>query len=522
LKEILPHLFLCAWLIGCSRAPDDGSTLLLALETSPNKLDPAFVIDVAEGQICSMIFQGLVRFAPSGDLLPDAASTWDVLDGGRRYVFHLDTRMRFSNGRPVRSSDVVYSFERVLSAESRSPRQWVLERVSGGKAYAEGRETSISGLATPDDSTVIIELDKSFRPFIRLLAMPAARIVPREAVEAAGEGFSVAPIGSGAWVLERWERGDYLSFIPNAYHPGASRTLGDIRIRIIPEAFTRIAEFEAGKLDVLEIPLAEIDRFLRDDRWRSRVQSRPDLRVVYIGLNNRKGPLRDVRVRKALNIAVDVDRIIHVLTAGRGIRAGGAIAPTLDGYRGRPSYPYDTGAAMRLLREAGFGDGFTMEIWQRESPEGNRLVEAVQGYLREIGVEVRIVKREWSAFKEAVNQGRVDAYFLDWYADYPDAENFLYPLFHSANAGGGGNRAFIADDRIDRLIEEAQETMDESACFDLYARIDSLVYDRAPWIYLYFPTSFVVVSSRVEGYHFPVLYLGEDYSTVRKMSNRRS
>jgi peptide/nickel transport system substrate-binding protein/oligopeptide transport system substrate-binding protein len=211
---------------------------------------------------------------------------------------------------------------------------------------------------------------------------------------------------------------------------------------------------------------------------------------------------------------VDVDRIIGVLAAGRAVRATGAIPPGLAGHARRPAYRFDPGGARRLLRDAGYPDGFDMEIWQRDSPEGNRVVEAVQGYLLEVGVRVRIVKREWSAFKEAVSQGRVDAFFLDWYGDYPDGENFLYPLFHSANAGGGGNRSFFSDPDVDRLIEQSQRALEGAAAERIYAAVDSLVYDRAPWIYLYFPTSFVVVSPRVRGYTFPVVYLGEDFSTA--------
>jgi peptide/nickel transport system substrate-binding protein/oligopeptide transport system substrate-binding protein len=157
-----------------------------------------------------------------------------------------------------------------------------------------------------------------------------------------------------------------------------------------------------------------------------------------------------------------------------------------------------------------------MEIWQRDSPEGNRVVEAVQGYLLEVGVRVRIVKREWSAFKEAVSRGRVDAFFLDWYGDYPDAENFLYPLFHSSNAGGGGNRSFYRSAVVDSLIENSQATPEDRSCAGLYAAIDRIIFDDAPWIFLYFPTSFVIVSPDVRGYTFPVVYLGEDFSTVSK------
>jgi peptide/nickel transport system substrate-binding protein/oligopeptide transport system substrate-binding protein len=515
LKRLIACLLVVACAIGCAQSPSNDDTLDLALETSPNKLDPALVIDVAEGQICSMVFQGLVRFTPSGDLVPDAALSWELGGGGRRYVFRIDPEARFSNGRPLVASDVVWSFERVLAPQSRSPRQWVLDRIAGSQEFSSGRAETIAGLRAPDDATVVIELEEPFRPFIQLLAMPAACIVPKEEL-GDEDRFATQPTGSGRWVLTQWERGDFLLLEPNPHCPGERPRLGRVRFRILPEAFTRIAEFESGALDMLKIPLAELSRFLGDRSLGDRIQSRPELRVLYIGLNTRRGPMQDQRVRKALNMAVDVDRLIDVLTDGRAIRAAGAVPPSLGGFEERSAYPYDPAGARRLIAEAGYPDGFALEIWQRESPEGNRLVEAIQGYLGAVGVKVRIVKREWSAFKEAVSQGRVDAFFLDWYADYPDAENFLFPLFHSANAGGGGNRAFFDDPRIDELIEQAQRVQDAREGERLYAMIDGMVYDAAPWIYLYFPTTFVVVSPRVNGYVFPVLYLGEDLSTAYK------
>jgi peptide/nickel transport system substrate-binding protein/oligopeptide transport system substrate-binding protein len=521
-----------ASLAGCSKHPLEGDILYLVLETSPNKLDPAMVIDVAEGQVCSMIYQTLVRFSPGGVIIPDAAKSWKISEDGTRYIFCLDARARFSNGKPVAASDVTTSFERVLAPSSGSPRKWVLERIKGAADYANDETATIAGLSSPNDSTVVIELEKSFKPFLQLLAMPAAAIVPAAAATqteisgetgaAAGGSVDRLPIGSGRWVLARWARGDFLELVPNPYHPAGPPQIAAVRFRIIPEAFTRIAEFEAGTLDVLKIPHAEVDRFLRTESLRDRIQSQSELRVTYVGLNNTRAPLDDVRVRQALNMAVDVERIVDVLSSGHAARAAGAVPPSLPGYAERPPYGYDPVAARDLLREAGYPDGFDLEIWQRDSPEGNRVVEAIQGYLMELGVRVRVVKREWSAFKEAVSQGRVDAFFLDWYADYPDAENFLYPLFHSENAGGGGNRAFFNDARIDSLIETAQRTLEPSRCHALYAAIDQQVHDQAPWIYLYFPTSFVVVSSRVQGYTFPVLYLGEDYSqvSITRDSNR--
>jgi peptide/nickel transport system substrate-binding protein/oligopeptide transport system substrate-binding protein len=482
---------LAAASLGCAGDPGASDTLQLALKTSPNQLDPALVVDVAEGEICAQLFQGLVRFGTDGDIVPDLAKSWEI--DGARYLFHLDRRMRFADGRPVDASDVVFSFERVLRPDSRSSRQWVLERIRGARAFTAGEGQSIAGLSATDDSTLIVELDAPFGPFLSLLALPAAMVVPREALtaapvgaNAAGSGFRTfegLPVGSGRWRLSQWERGDYLLLAPNPHHPVRAQGIDGIRFRIIPEAFTRVAEFESGALDILEIPPAELDRFRGDAGYGERVQRRAELRVYYIGLNNTRPPLDDPRVRRALNHAVDVDRLIEVLTSGTGIRSTGAIPPGLPGYRRRDGYGYDPGLARRLLSQAGYGEGFQMEIWQRESPEGNRILEAVQGYLSGVGVEVRLVRREWSAFKEAVSAGRVDAFFLDWVADYPDSENFIYPLFHSSNAGGGGNRSFFADATVDRLIDEASRTVGETG--ELYAAIDETVYAQAPWIYLY-------------------------------------
>jgi ABC-type transport system substrate-binding protein len=211
-----------------------------------------------------------------------------------------------------------------------------------------------------------------------------------------------------------------------------------------------------------------------------------------------------------------VDALIRVLAAGEAVVAHGSVPPGLPGYRDRPGYEYDPARSRRLLAEAGHGDGLSLEIWQRESAEGNRVLEAVQGYLLQAGVNATLVRREWSAFKEAVSAGKVDAFLLDWVADYPDAENFLFPLYHSSNQGGGGNRAFFSDPEVDRLLVEASRTVGASERADRYARVDSLVYAQAPWIYLYFPTSFHIVSPRVTGYRLPAVYLGNDFSAVEK------
>ena len=507
--HLLAGLAVFAFVTGCARRENHSPMLELALENAPNRLDPAFVVDATEGEICSLIFDGLVGFAPDGSMVPCLAKSWTVSVDGTHYQFHLDTRAMFSNGKPVHASDVVASFRRVLDPATASPRAWVLSRIRGAADFQGGKSTAIDGLTATDDSTLAIELEAPFAPFLSLLALPAARVIDT------GTPGGDVPTGSGAWQLSEWVRSDRLTLTPNPHRAHIPDGVTGIRYRIIPEPFTRIAEFESGTIDVLEIPDAEVARFRSDKKYADHVLKRPELRVFYVGINNTK--FTDVRVRRALNHAVNVPALVRVLASGEAVPAHGSVPPALPGYRERPGYEYDPAKARALLAEAGYPNGLSLEIWQRESAEGNRVLEAVQGYLLAAGVHATLVRREWSAFKEAVNAGRVDAFFLDWIADYPEAENFLFPLFDTANQGGGGNRSRFSDPDVDRRLDATSRMIDPAQRDRAYAEIDSLVYAQAPWIYLYFPTSFHVISPHVTGYKLPSVYLGNDFSAVRKM-----
>ena len=272
------------------------------------------------------------------------------------------------------------------------------------------------------------------------------------------------------------------------------------------------AEFETGNLDLLEVPAQELHL------WRSagaRLFSREELRIVYIGFNNDKPPFDDPRVRRALCMAVDIEAIIAHVLFGAAARADAIVPAALRG--GPPlgaAQRYDPLAAAALLAEAGYPGGFEMEIWQRENPEAGRVLESVQGCLASIGVRARIVTREWSAFKQAVDRGTPDAFYLDWFADYPDAENFLVPLFHSSNRGGGGNRARYADERVDSLLDAAALLADPGARWALFAEAERIIMDDAPWIRLWFPVRYEVVSERLAGYRMPVIFNGQRFTEV--------
>ncbi|RKZ08601.1 hypothetical protein DRQ05_01175 [bacterium] len=500
-------------LLSCSQNSDRGD-LMLAFQTEPTTLDPAFAVDYSSGLVASLIHSNLVCFDVDGRIRADAAGSWDVLNSGREYVFHLK-HGRFSSGSRVKAEDVAFSFERLLSPDVHSPRWWILKDVTGAEDFHSGQKSTVDGIEVIDDSTLSITLERPVAYFLDLIAMPSCGIVSKDAVEKEGSAYGRRPIGSGPWALYSWKEGDLLRLVRNPYYGGygvAKQSVGGITFRILPESMTRVAEFEVGNLDVLEVPRAELNRWKSS---RAKVLSREELRIVYIGLNNRRPPFNDVRVRRALNMAVDVQSIIEHVLFGAAVKADGIVPPGLrDGMQPVDGYRYDPEEARLLLGEAGYEDGFEMENWQRENPEGGRILESIQGYLARVGVKVRIVTREWGAFKEAVDKGTPDAFYLDWFADYPDAENFLFPLFHSANIGGKGNRAAYRNSVVDSLLDEASMTCNAARRSVLYLEAERIIYDEAPWIFLWFPVKYEVVSKRLEGYRIPLIFNGQRFLDV--------
>jgi peptide/nickel transport system substrate-binding protein/oligopeptide transport system substrate-binding protein len=403
-------------------------------------------------------------------------------------------------------------FRRLLDPASPSPRRWVLERLRGAAALRDGLSTDVAGLTAPDDSTLVLELTAPFSPFLGLLAMPATRVYP---LAASGEPARVdgLPVAGGPWRLARWDLGD--RFLLERREPAPPGGMQRLELRIIPQPFTAVAEFEVGNLDLLRVPLAEADYWLSGE-GPGRLLRQEELVVSYIGLNLRRPPFDDRRVRQALNHAVDVEALIRTVRAQAARRALGPVPPALRNAEPAERFRYRPERARELLAEAGYPDGFSMEIWQKENPEVSRLLEAVQAYLAEVGIEARIMVRDWGAFKDAVNQGSADAFFLDWLADYPDAENFLVPLFHSRNLGGGGNRAAFSEPYVDLLLDELQASQPGPARERLVSRLNETIYREAPWIWLWHPVSLEVLGPGLSGYTPPLIFNGQDYLELRR------
>ena len=494
---------------GGGGAPDRHSIIDSRDNYDPRSLDPALSTDVPTGRAVSYVFEGLTSFTPDARVEPALAERWDVSPDGARYTFHLRRGVTFSDGSPLTARTVVASWQRALDPATKGGRAEPLQPIRGARDFAAGKTKSVTGLSAPDDSTVVVQLEEPLGIFPKLLAMPVAAIVPPKVT-------SERPIGSGPWKLAEWKHDDYLLFAKNERYWRPGEPKGDsLRARIIAEPSTAVAEFESGNVDVLLIPAGETSQWENDASKKDLLMSVPALQLVYVGINTTRGPLRDKRVRQAINLSIDRARILERLVSGRGRLAAGVIPPSLGGAdTARAAWPYDTARAKMLLREAGFPNGIDVELWVGSNPVYGRIVETMQAYLAQSGIRAKIVQRESAAAREAARNGQTDMIMKDWYADYPDAENFLYPLLHSANTGVGGNVSFFRNARFDDLVSRARREPDEAKRDVLYRQADSLAFDEAPMVFLFFYNELYAVQPWLTGFKPPVIFNGQRWLDV--------
>ena len=243
---------------------------------------------------------------------------------------------------------------------------------------------------------------------------------------------------------------------------------------------------------------------------------RPTIRDLYIAINTKRGPLSDVRVRRALNHAVNVPALLDRVMAGRGALARGVIPPGIEGYdSNRARYDYDPARAKKLLAEAGHATGLSLKLWRSQRAELARIAQAVQQDLAQVGVTVEIIQRDASSARAAVRKGEADLFLTDWYADYPDPENFTYPLFHSRNAGTGGNYAFLDDPVVDSLTVALRTTVDSARKERLAREADARIHALAPWIFLWHPVDLWARNPDADGWEIPAIFNGQRWLTAR-------
>ncbi|KAF0144996.1 MAG: ABC-type dipeptide transport system periplasmic component [Nitrospirae bacterium] len=505
-EKLLSAICLLALIFSCSSRNRLPEYVYYRLNTNPTTLDPALIVDVTGGSISAKLFNGLVKMDRDLGIAPDIASEYEISKNGLIYRFELKNGVRFSNGIEVKAGDFKYSFERILNPSTRSPNTWVFDRIKGAREFMDGKAKEVSGIKVINNYALEITLDKPFAPFLNLLTMTAAYVVPEDEVKKWGVDFSSHPVGTGPFVLTHWLSNRELQLDARKDYFDNKPKIKGIIYKIIPEDLTTLTEFEIGNLDVIGVPASAFSRYRKDKKWEKYISAIEGINTYYLGLNCSKKPFDNKILRKAMNYAIDREKILRTLFEERGSLASGPVPNMLRKWKAPAPYEYNPSKAKELLKAAGYPDGLEVNFYITADNEVVDIAEVIQSYLKDVGIKANIKQLEWSAYKEAINKGETDMFWLGWFADYPDPENFLFPLFHSANLGPAGNRARYKNPKVDYLIEAGQHayTMKERDMY--YEKAENMIVDDAAWVFFWHKTDYTVRQPWVKNYQTYLIY----------------
>ncbi|HTR50559.1 MAG TPA: ABC transporter substrate-binding protein [Kofleriaceae bacterium] len=502
----------------------DPGTLVVAQAAGVIGLDPARVTDSESLELGELLFEGLVGWKPgTTDIEPRLASAWQASADGRTWTFHLRDRVRFHDGTLLDANAVVFSFERVLDAK----HPYYLA-ASNDVTYWRTLLKDVESVTAVEPLVVEIHTRRPYSPLLGELAI--FPIVSPVAVREWGDAFSAHPVGTGPYMLERWDPGQDVVVRRFDRYWGPAPILDRIVFEVVVDARQRLVDLEAGTVDLATAILPDEQPF---------VELHPDLvlhhtpanDVAYLAFNTTHPPFDDVRVRRAANLAINKEPIVKLGFQGRAIAASTPLPPTMWGYHvPAVRYAYDPAAARALIAEAtadGAFDGkrvfklYAPSTPRPYLPQPERVARFLQAGLDQIGIHTELVLEPYAEARQSVARGEHDLALFGWIGDTGDPDNFLYVLFHSDNAqlGDAQNIAFYRDPEVDKLLADAQGIADEPTRAGLYAAVQDKLAVDAPWVPI--AHSELVVAGRAEITHVVLSPVGHPvYSQIRREEPR--
>jgi peptide/nickel transport system substrate-binding protein/oligopeptide transport system substrate-binding protein len=504
---------------GRDGAAADGGVLHLPLPKNPKTLDPAGITDVYSDAVAQRIYNCLVRHSPDLEVVPDLAESWSVSEDGKVYTFRLRRGVKFHHGREMTSDDVVFSLTRLADPRCSRKRELV-EDIEGVEEYGAALEKVMngqegvrvpagpSGLSAPDRYTVEIRLRRRWPIILHILAMSPCSIAPRDEMERLGEDFPLQPVGTGPFRVTRFSLNDRIDMARFDDHFAGRPRLSGLVYHIIEDRLVRFESYKSGELDVTDIPLGRFAEVV----GRKDLHSWTQLNIFYLGIAMIKEPLGEsLPLRRALNYAVDRERLCREVLESRAVPARGILPPGLPGYDpGLKGYSYDPEAVERELAAAGYPGGKGLppiRLCFDPKNDGKPLAVELQQQFKRANIPVELHETDFNTLLDMTRQDPPPLYRLGWIADYPDPDNFLYVLFHSSRAGQS-NRAHYKCAEADGLLEAARAMPTGPERAAAYSRAEARIVEDAPWVFLYHRAGHLLVSPRVKGVEFTPLDSG--------------
>ncbi|MCP4650947.1 MAG: peptide-binding protein [PVC group bacterium] len=509
---IAVFFLLCLLVHGCSKSTQDvvsqdqkvyppayGDAIIEAGIGDASSLVPILASDSASGKICGNVFNGVVKYDKDLNLVGDLAQNWEIQENGLVIIFHLRKDVRWHDGEPFTSADVEFTYKKLIDPKVKTPYSGDFENVKKFEII--------------DDYTVRITYGEPFSP---ALASWGMSVMPQHLLETEdlnNTSFSRAPIGTGPYRFKRWKTQELIELESNHDYFEGRPYIDKYILRIIPDPATMFLELQNRTIDYMGLTSLQYVRQTETDFFKQAYQKfrYQGFLFTYLGYNLNDPKFKDVRVRKAINYAVDKNEIINGVLLGMGSECTGPFAPRSWAYNKQiVPVAYDSDKAHQLLKEAGWylnkdgileknGELFEFTIITNQgNEERKRAAEIIQKRLQKIGMKVKIKIIEWSAFiNEFINKRKFEAVLLGWsLALDPD----LYDIWHSSKIPAPGfNFVGYKNEEVDKLIEKGRKSFDRAQRKEISNRLHEIIYDEQPYLFLYTPDSLPILSSRFQG-----------------------
>ncbi|GLI54829.1 diguanylate phosphodiesterase [Propionigenium maris DSM 9537] len=495
MKRVLLLLMVCVWLVSCGKKETEvpkKDTLVYAQLTEAKSLDPHASTDQYSQRVIANIYDRLVEVDEDMNIIPSFATEWKN-DGDTTMVFKLREGVKFHSGKEATAEDVKFSLERAMG----SPKL--------GSLY-----TLFDRIEVVDKYTVSVTTKKPFGALLYHLSHKSASILNKEFVEENEGNIDQIADGTGAYMLDSWTAGDNIVLKRNAQYFRGEPAIEYIKIRSIAEENSKVIGLETGEIDIA----ADLESMSRNTILENNnliLAETSSFSVQYLGMNVEKPYLNDIKVRKAIAMAIDKDIIIETILMGAMKEANSFLAPGVFGYsKSAATYEYNPEEARKLIEETGY-ENIELTVLTSNNTTRAQICEVIQAQLKEIGVDLKIEIVEWGTFLSATSSGKAELYMLGWSPSTGDGDYGLVPNTHSANKGSGGNRSFYENKELDRVLDMAKEELDVDRRRDLYAEAQDIINEDVPVLPLYYQLSNAGLNKSVKGYvqtsaNYPYFY----------------
>ncbi|WP_124068371.1 peptide ABC transporter substrate-binding protein [Clostridium sp. E02] len=516
-----------------SETEKGGADLAVQIGSDLETIDPALSTAIDASNIIIHAYETLLTFDQDNKIVPGQADSYKISDDGLTYTFQLKDGLKWSDGSDLTAEDFVYSWKRLADPATAAP--YAADMLSVIKGYKEASEGDLEALAVsaPDAKTLVVELASPCVYFDKIVTHASMSPVKKDVVVANGDQWTLTPetyVSNGPLKMLEWVPGSHITFTKNENYWNADKvTLNTLKFVLMEDSNASYSAYQAGEVQMIrDVPTEEIPS-LRDN---PEYHVEPRMATSYTIYNTEKAPFDNVKVRRALNLAVDRDFIANTLMIGVALPATNFVGPGLSDdelgstfeevtrknnggdYFNVTNYEEDLKKAKELLAEAGYPDGKgfpVIEYMTNDAGYNRPIAEYLQNAYSQLGIRMDIKVVEWSTFTATRHAGDFELCRGGWVYDYDDASNMLNLM----TSDSGNNDGRYSNPEVDSLLKQAQETQDRSEHFEKLHAAEKRIMEDAAVCPLVYSSDFYLQKPEVKGaWHSPYGYWYFMYATV--------